>query len=1045
MMNKCMKLKFTVFIFLFFFLSGGYLFAQQQNLTGTVRDAQTSEPLPGVSVIITGTSRGVATGADGSFSLSVSADDELTFSYLGYKAVREKVNRRTSIDILMEEDFFLFDEIVVLGYGAEARKADLSVAASNRKIDEDVKSRSGNIIESLQGQIAGVTISNNGGDPLSSPTVTIRGMGSRNGGSPDGESPLYVVDGVSGAPFNMEDVVSVTVLKDAASAAIYGTNVGSGGVILITTKKAQEGKVVVTFRANYGVQSAWRKPEALNAEEYVRVRTDAAKVDNVAIPSGIDPNIYPYGQVTHTHWIDEIFRTGKMQRYAVTVNGGSSQLKAYASAEYSKTEGTLLNTYSENFGSKINVDFKINDIVSLSERVNFTYSNGQGDLNTSSHTGVTASAMFMPPSATVYDMDQNGNYIYDSNGNKVFGGTVPAWARDLGVAGTFGEIVNPVATLMRLNESRPRQRVFSTTSLVVNPLSGLKFSSEFSVGANNYRYENFAVRVLEIGKTNDQNSRRLSYSRNNNWLWENVLSYDRTFNKHLISAMAGYSMKYNSYNEVSATLYGFSNEDKYSQHFINGTNWTQTKPSEENTEESQVSVYARGAYSFDNRYFFTASIRRDASSKLYIENNAGIFPAVSGAWKLSSEKFMSGVKEISLLKLRASWGQIGNVEGVRNYSYSTNLAQTGDYIYLGNTHQNPIRGLGLTTIANRSLKWETSEQTDFGLDVEFLSGRFVFSADYFVKNTKDLIDEIPMPSVAGVATNPLGNVGRVQNSGWEFTLGYRDYTKKNIRYYVDANFSILKSEVKDMGDRTFLPHDNTIRAMMPLQSVVGQPWYSYYLIKTDGIFQDEAEINNYTYTDKDGVTRKIQPNAKPGDLKFVDRNGDGIINDNDRDYVGAYTPKFTYGLNAGLSFRNFDVNILVQGIAGNKIFNGVKVMTYAAGQGWNMSKDVLDSWGYDHNSDIPLVSMRDLNGNFSTVSDFFLENGCYTRIKNLTIGYTFPRLFNGTSSLRLYGSADNLLTFTSYSGMDPEVGNRGLDGGSYPVSRVVSFGFNLTF
>ena len=1039
-------------ILLIFVISGGYLFAQQQqiNLTGTVRDAKTSEPLAGVSIVVQGTTKGVATTIDGSFSISVSSDDELSISYLGYKSVRDKVGGRSFIEFLMEEDALLFDEVVVLGYGTEARKANLSVAATNMKIGSEVKSRPGKMIESMQGQIAGVTISNNSGDPLSSPTVTIRGMGSRNG-----DSPLYVVDGVSGAPFNMEDVVSITVLKDAASAAIYGTNVGSGGVILITTRKAQEGQLVTTFRANYGVQSAWRKPEVLNAEEYVRVRTDAARIDNVAIPSGIDPAIYPYGQVTRTNWIDEIFRTGSIQRYAVTISGGSSQLKAYASAEYNKVEGTLLNTYSEDFGSKINLDFKINNMITLSERVNFTYNNGQGGINTSSHTGITAAAMFMPPSTTVYDMAQDGSYIYDANGNKMFGGTVPTWAKDLGVAGTFGEIVNPVATLMRLNQNRPRQRVFSTTSLTITPLAGLKFSSDFSIGSNNYRYEDFSVRVLEIGKTNDQNSRTLSYSRNNNWLWENVLLYDRTFDKHLVSAMGGYSMKYNAYNSSSATLYGFPNEDKYSQHFINGTNWSQTKPSEEHTEESMVSLYVRGAYSFDDRYFLTASVRRDASSKLYIDNNSGVFSAISGAWKISSEKFMSEISEISLLKLRASWGQIGNVNGVRNYSYSTNLEQTGEYIYLGSDHQTPIRGLGLTTFANRSLKWETSEQTDIGLDIEFLSGRISLSADYFIKNTKDLIDEIPMPSVAGVATNPLGNVGKVQNKGWEFTVGYRNQTKSNIQYYVNANFSYLKSEVKDLGDRAFLPHGNTIRAMQPLHSVVGQPWYSYYLIKTDGIFQNEEEIKNYTHTGSDGVAKLIQPNAKPGDLKFVDINNDGIINDNDRDYRGSYSPNFTYGLNAGITFRNFDLSILIQGVAGNKIFNGVKVMTYSAGQGWNMSKDVTTSWGYDHNSDVPLVSMRDLNGNFSTVSDFFLEDGGYTRLKNLTIGYTIQKLFNTTTSLRIYGSADNLFTITKYSGMDPEIGsysdsgthggNYGLDGGVYPVSRVVSLGLELSF
>jgi TonB-linked SusC/RagA family outer membrane protein len=1030
-----MKIRSTLFTLLFVILGAGSLLAQQQRiaLAGRITDAQTSEPLPGALVVATATGVTAVAAADGAFSLQLAPDDELEVSYLGYNTITVPVANRTTITIELTKSSYQLEEVVVLGYGAEARKADLSVAATSLAIGEDIKSRSGSIMQSMQGKIAGVVITGNGGDPLSGPSVTIRGMGSRGG-----DTPLYVVDGVSGAPFNAEDVVSMTVLKDAASAAIYGTNVGSGGVILITTRKAAVGKPVVTVRAGYGVQSAARKPEVLTAEEYVKVRTDAARVDGVGIPSGIDPAIYPHGQTTRTDWIDEIFRTGTTQRYAVTVSGGSQMLKAYASAEYGRQQGTLINTWSENFGGKLNVDFNINRHVTLSQRVNYTYFNGQGGINTSSHTGITAAAMFMPPSATVYDIDRDGNTILDAKGNKVFGGTVPSWAKDLGVAGTFGEIVNPVASLMRLNQNRPTQNLFSTTSLVINPLEGLRLTSEFSIGTNNGRYAGFSPRVLEIGKTNDENSRTLNYWRDNRWLWESVAAYDNTFGRHTVSGMVGYSMSYSVSNSLNTTVYNFPNEDQFSQHYVNGTDW-RDKPVEGRSEQSQVSVYARGAYSFDDRYFLTASIRRDASSKLYPANNWGIFPAVSGAWKISSERFFEGAADaVSLLKLRASWGQIGNVNGVRNYSYATNLAQTGratDMIYMGRNHENPIIGLGLTSIANRNLRWETSEQTDIGFDIELARSRFSLSVDWFIKDTKDLIDEIPMPSVAGVAINPLGNVGLVRNKGWEFTLGWRDRTGGGFEYWIDGNFSTLSSEVMDMGDREFMAHTNTLRAMMPLRSTVGQPWYSYYLIPTDGIFQNEAEIQAH----------KVQPNAKPGDLRFVDRDGSGSINAYDADYMGSYTPDMTFGLSAGFAYRRWDFNFMLQGVAGNKIFNGVKVMTYAAGQGWNLSRDVLDAWNYDKSSSIPLISMADSNGNYSTESDFFLEEGSYCRLKNVTLGYTFPRMFSGTTSLRLYGSADNLFTITKYSGMDPEVGNRGLDGGTYPTSRVITLGVNLTF
>lgn len=1021
------------------------LIAQEVTVKGLILDSRTKEPIIGASVIETGTTNGNITNYDGEFVLKVPANAQIQVQYVGYKPLVVSVNGRSNFNILLEEDQVKLDEVVVLGYGQESRKSNLSVAVSKKDIGEDVKSRSTSVIGAMQGQIAGVNIANNSGDPLSKPSVTIRGKGSR-----EGEEPLYVVDGVAGAPFNMEDVVSITVLKDAASAAIYGTNVGSGGVILVTTKQAQEGAVKVSARASYGVQSVWRKPEMLNAQEYIDVRTEAARVDGVAIPSGINPDIYGWGQTTRTNWIDEIFRTGSMQRYALSLNGGNETIKSYASAEYGRTEGTLLNTYSENLGAKAVLDFKVNKWLSISEKVNFAYTNGQGSVNTSSHNGVTAAAMFMPPSATVYEMDQNGNYLLDDSGNRIFGGTVPLWAKDMGVAGTFGEVQNPVATLMRLKQNRPEHQLFSTTMLTLSPIDHFKVRSEFSVGTNNSYYEEFSARVPEIGKTKDENSRTLATTRENRWLWETVASYDRSFGKHMVSGMLGYSMSYTGLKGFSLSVYNFADENEYSQNLVNGTDWTKSKPSEQRSQEAQVSVYARGAYAYDDRYFLTASVRRDASSKLYQKNNSGIFPAFSGAWKVSSEKFLRDNDAISLLKLRASWGQIGNVAGVRNYSYVSNLAQTGEYAYLGNMHQNPILGLGLITIPNKNLKWETSEQTDLGFDIEFLQGRLSFAADYFIKNTKDLIEEMPVASVAGISVAPLGNVGKVRNSGFEFTAGYGDKTKSGFTYQLDANFSYLKSEVLDLGARDFFAHSKTIRAMQPLRSKVGESWYSYYVIETAGIFQNQAEIDAYTYTDNSGKVSKIQPNAQPGDLKFIDANGDGIINDDDRQYKDSYSPKFTYGLNAAFSYKNFDLGLSLQGVGGNKIFNGVKVMTYAAGQGWNMSKDVLNSWGYNSDSNIPLISMADKNGNFSTVSDFFLEDGGYLRVKNLTLGYTVPKnLFGRHASqapnLRVYVSGENLLTFTKYSGMDPEVGNYGLDGGTYPVSRVVSFGLNLTF
>lgn len=1012
------------------------VFAENTSVKGLVKDSRTGEAIIGASVIQQGTNNGVITDINGEYIIDVPVDASLSVSYVGYITSVINVNGKNKIDIPMEENTINLKELVVIGYGQESRKSNLSVAISKMDLDEASKSRGTDLVGAMQGRIAGVSIANNSGDPLSAPTVTIRGKGSRNG-----EQPLYVVDGVAGAPFNMEDVENITVLKDAASAAIYGTNVGSGGVILITTKKAKEGPVSVSARASYGIQQVNKKPQMLNAAEYVMVRTDAANVDGVSIPSGINPDIYSDALITRTNWLDEIFRTGGIQRYAVTLNGGNESMKGYASAEYARTDGTLLNTWSEKLGVKLGLDFKVNNWLTITEKANIVYTNGQGNLNNSSHNGIIASAMFMPASASVYEYDKNGNPVLDQNGNQLFGGTVPLWAKDLGVAGTFGEVVNPVAALKRLNQNRPEHQLFSTTSIILDPVKYLKVRSDISVGRTNNHYDDFVAKVTEIGKTNEQNSRSISDYRESKWLWESVATYDRSIGNHSINLMGGYSMSYSYSHQSGATLYDFDDESKYSQDFVNAGDWSKSKPYESRNEESQVSGYLRGAYSYGDRYFFTGSIRRDASSKLYHENNYGYFPAVSGAWKVSSERFMQNMESISLLKLRASWGQVGNVNSVRNYSYLSNLSQIGDYAYLGSQHQNPVIGVGMLTIPNKDLRWEISEQTDLGFDIELFNGRLSFGMDWFIKNTKDLIEEVPVSSVAGISVAPLGNVGSVQNSGLEFTLGISDKTKRGFGYSFDFNFSTLKSEVKDLGERDYFAHGNTIRAIQPLRSTVGQQWYSYYIIKTDGIFQSQEEIDAYVLNGN-----KIQPNAKPGDLKFVDTNNDGIINDDDRQYMGSYNPKFSFGLNANFEYKNFDLNILLQGVAGNKIFNGVKVMTYAAGQGWNMSKEVLNSWGYNNNSDIPLISMSDTNGNYSTASDFFLEDGSYLRIKNITLGYNIPASKKvNAPKIRLYASGENLFTFTKYSGMDPEVGNYGLDGGTYPVSRILSVGMNLTF
>lgn len=1033
------KLSLSLLIFLMFFTVS---WAQQSEVKGTVLDAITKEPIIGATVVEQGTTNGSMTDMDGVFKLKTALNATIDILYMGYNSESVVLNGKTSMVIELTESILSLDEVVVVGYGGQKRSS-LSTSISSLKLGDDIKGRPTSLMSSLQGQIAGLTISSNGGDPLSGTNIVIRGQGSR-----QGDPVLFVVDGVPGAPYNEQDVESVTVLKDAAAAAIYGANVGSGGVILITTKKAKEGGFTVNVKLQGGLQQAYKLPDMLTAKEYNRVRRDAANISNSSIPIACNSEYYPYGDVTRTDWLDEVFRVGSMQNYAISISGGNEKATGLISIEYNEVEGTLHNTHSNRLGINTSVNFTPYKWLTISERISYKYTNGQGGVNNSSHTGVIASAMFYPRSSTVYEMDKSGNYMLDANGNRFYGGTVPLWAQGLGVAGSYGEIQNPVATLNRLEQYRPTNNLYSTTSVTIKPIADFSIKSDFTAKGYFNRYEDFVSKSPEIGKPNLRNSRTISNTLGYGYIWETVATYEKYIKKHHISVMGGLSVIYDKEHSNRTVVSEFPNEGENSQNFVNGGNWSDTKPTESFGEQATIGLFTRASYSYDDRYFMVASVRRDASSKLYNKNNSGVFPSLSAAWKLSSENFMLNQNVVDLFKIRASWGRIGNVSAVNNYSYASSLVSTGEYVYLGNTHQNPIKGMGLETIPNLDLTWETSEQANIGVDLKLLSNRLTITSDLYVKTTRDLIEKMPVPSVAGLMKAPYANIGIVENSGWEFTASYYDSFKSGFSYEISANASLQKNKVKDLGDRDFMAHTNTIRAMQPLRSTVNESWYSYYLIKTDGIFQTQEEVDSYVYINENGKSKKIQPNAQAGDLKFVDYNNDGIISDDDRQFMDSYLPKVVYGVSANFTYKGFDLSLQIQGVAGNKIFNGVKVMTYAPGQGWNMSSDVLDSWGYNKNSDIPLLSMSDKNGNTSTESDFFLEDGSYARLKNLTIGYTLPQKWfrsNKDMNARVYFSGENLFTLTKYSGMDPEVGNYGLDGGSYPVSRIFSFGLNFSF
>jgi len=1030
--------------------------AKQQGKTLTIRGKVTDDigaEIIGASVVEKGTINGTMTDLDGKYEITVKEGSTIEFTYVGFKTKSVVVTNQTTIDIILEEDSYILGEVVTIGYG-NARKQDLSMAISSVKIDETMKSRPSDINTILQGKLPGVTIQMSGGDPLSKPTVLIRGRGSR-GNDEDpksGDGVLFVVDGVPNAPYNVEDIENVTVLKDAASAAIYGASVGSGGVVIITTKQATAGKTKVSFNVSHSISKVQNLPKVLTSEEYNMVWKKASELAGTTLPQVANAELFPYGAVTRTDWLDEIFRTGHLQHYALSLTGGSESIKAFASFSYDRNNGTLLNTYSERAGAKLNVDFKVTNWLTFRQNATFQYTNGQGEVN-ATHQGPIMEAVFYPRSATVYEYNEDGSPVYNTDGSPMYGGTLPLWAQ--GNVSGYGTLRNPVAALNRLRKKTPAAKIFSTSTIEIKPISGLTVKSDFTAGLESKRFEEFSSKAPEYGRPLDENFRTVETDWDNNWLWETTATYSfNLFDKHDFSLMGGYTMRYNRYHNNQTWVYDWDKEDEHSGIFgpTGGKDPSKKPPLETINEDSMISLLGRISYSFDDRYFVTASIRRDGSSRLPVNKKYDVFPAFSGSWKISSEPFFSDFKSIvPLLKIRGSWGKVGNVESLSYYlPYQVYMGAPYQAIF-GEDLRNERYGKYPDKMGNMDLIWETSEQTGFGLDFNLFNSLDI-TVDYFNKTTTDLIDFIPVPYEM-FAERTYGNIGKVVNKGWEFSASYSKTIDK-VSFNIYGNFSTIDNEVKNLGNRDFLEHEIVSNSMRPVRSAVGQPWYSFYTMKTDGLFRSQDEIDKYIYKNPEtGAVQAIQPDAKPGDFRFVDINNDGKISNDDMDYMGSYLPKVTYAFGGQVSYLGFDFSFMFQGVGGNKIFNSFKQMGYQSKEENNMLADMLKSYDFDPNSSFPRLGIApnsDSNGNYTNLSDFFLESGSYLRLKNMTLGYTLPQKIMSNvglpgSSIRLYVSGENLFTITPYSGVDPEVGNWGVDRATYPVSRSFSLGLNLNF
>lgn len=1033
---------FSVFVPQISHTGYGVVFAQTNTAKGIVKDAQ-GEPIVGASVVVKGSTMGTVTDINGNFTLSCKPNDVLVISYLGCST--QEVKAGGNINIIMQEDASNLDEVVVLGYGAQQRKQDLSASVGVVGEPEKLSVRPVTSTESmLQGQLAGVTVQQTSGDPTATPSLVIRGQGSKNG-----DNVLWVVDGVPGAPIpSLYDIESIVVLKDAASAAIYGATSGAGGCVLVTTKRAKKTQgAQLTYEGTVGVRTATNLIHGLSAQDQITMRQQSYAAAGVALPAGWSGNsgnaaFDEYIKTQRTDWTDEIFRNASYQRHNVGLNFGNDVAQNRVTFAYNDDQGVLINTYNKNYNLHYTGNFNINKWVSISEDFNWNNIKSRSVDNTSAYTGVILSSIYMPQSAAVYNED--GTY----------GGTVaPEYAGTF--ASIHGDAVNPVRMLTANNIFDRTTKTFSTTTLQIHDvIPGLKFTSRLSYWLGYNFRKSFTPIRNEVGKPNLKNTLYEYTYRDTEWKTENTLTYDNTFGAHTVGLLLSTTANRfeGRYFDLSAN--GFDDESAGLQ-YLAMANTLSSYGDGLSGPDANVAFVARGAYSYADRYFFTASWRRDYASRLPKKKNHGDFPAVTAAWKISNEKFFEPLKStINLLKLRASWGRVGNLGSIQmNYkinNYSTSVwneqafygAATGS---MYGTFIFPSKAL------NNDLTWETSEQIDFGLDLMMLNNRLDISADYFNKRTYNLIQETTTGWPNTIGVDPmLVNQGEIKNYGIELQSRWHDKVSKDINYYVAGNFAWLKNEVTSTGIKEDDGTDGVWSGggewrSLPwcYRTTVGGPLNQFFLVKTKGIIKTEADL---------AEARKAQPNAELGDLWFVDYDKDNAITNADRQYCGSATPKYTFALSGGMSWKNLSVDLMLQGVAGAQVYYPAKSMILSdVENGFNRSSEILKAWSTSNTgSNIPRLSKTDANGNWTTASDYFLENASYLRLKNLTVSYNFTDLLRKCthfaermSTLTAYISGENLLTITKYSGMDPECG--GYDTLKYPVSRVISFGVKITY
>ncbi|WP_113654122.1 SusC/RagA family TonB-linked outer membrane protein [Pedobacter namyangjuensis] len=1006
-------------------LATGFSSYAQTKVIGKVTD-ETNLPIPGAVVMQTGTKNQVATDVNGMYSITLQADgaQSITISYMGYTAITQAYGG-SPINVSLKPSAQNLDEVVVLGYTAQKR-GTVTAAVTNVNMADLSKTRIVDVAQALQGQVAGVFVAANTGAPGDGIKLRIRGEGTL--GNND---VLYVIDGVPTRDIsflNQSDVASMTVLKDAAAGAIYGSR-AAGGVVVITTKSGQAGKATVNVEYFQGFHTATNLPEMLNADQYLTVKDRAWHNTLGNAANAVSPYQAARSRtdLADTDWLDELFETGKSKNLQLSVNGGSQDVQYLISSGYYKQDGIVVENKDvfERFNFRANVNANVTDRFKVGTNLQLSYAK-QDKLSSSGDVpGIIRHALLRPPVLGVYKSVTDPTYSAANPFTDLpfYTGNNSGWDKN------FEFSSNPIAIVHFTNDKRKTFQTFGNVYAEYSFLEdkSLKFRSNVGVDISFSHNKNFAQ---NFGDDNDNDPTELfpGMGRNNKpnnldenrgevmtFTFSNTLNYAKIFNgKHNVNFLLGTENISSKSSAIGGSRQNFNKSTSGFQYLDYGS-LTNIYNSGSATGFDLVSFFASGTYGFNDKYFATATLRADGSSRFGPNNKWGYFPSASAGWLVSNEDFMKDVSWVSNLRLRGSWGIAGNQE-IPNNAYETLVSESGGVV-------------NIVRYGNPDIKWETTTQTNVGLDMGILKNKLSFTADYFVKKTDDILLTVGLPAVAvGVIDRTYVNAGEVTNKGFEFGLNFQN-SDHQFKYNVNANFATLTNRVNKLQEFV----KNITNDATHTKTEVGQPLNSYFGLVFDGIYQNAGEVSSHLFSNPNG--------SLPGDIRFKDLNGDGQINADDRTYIGNPIPKLTYGLAFSSSFKKFDFSFLIQGVNDVDVYNDLKQIINFDSRPFNSMTSVLNSWNGEGTSNtLPRLTFNNNGG--GQVSSVFVEDASYVRLKNIELGYTFDIKKAGFKNIRLYASGQNLFTITDYSGLDPESTSL-IDKGTYPQSKAFILGLKI--